>query len=145
MNRLSFIDQIKISWVTGQICSFANKFIPNSTELIYKPKAASCRFLHCVKHIFFHSEFNSHVQRFSISKSHHLGICSLLCFIQTQPSVRNGLPEKVVIDKSGTNRAGLEYLNMLFLISGYFLLLAIEIVNLKYLNIIVEQSHRPIK
>ena len=57
----------------------------------------------------------------------------------------NGLPEKVVIDKSGANRAGLEYLNALFLIGGYFLFLGIEIVDVKYLNNIVEQSHRPIK
>ncbi len=34
---------------------------------------------------------------------------------------------------------------MLFLISGYFLLLAIEIVDLKYLNNIALQSQRPIK
>ncbi len=57
----------------------------------------------------------------------------------------NGLPEKVVIDKSGANRAGLEYLNMLFLISGYFLFLAIEIIDVKYLNNIALQSHRFIK
>ena len=39
----------------------------------------------------------------------------------------NGLPEKVVIDKSGANRAGLEYLNTLFLISGYFLFLGMKL------------------
>ncbi len=57
----------------------------------------------------------------------------------------NGLPEKVVIDKSGANRAGLEYLNMLFLISGYFLFLGIEIIDVKYLNNISLQNHRFIK
>ena len=57
----------------------------------------------------------------------------------------NGLPEKVTIDKSGANRSALEYFNILFIISGLFLLLGIEIRDIKYLNNIVEQSHRPIK
>ncbi len=33
----------------------------------------------------------------------------------------------------------------MFLIGGYFLFLGIEIIDVKYLNNIVEQSHRPIK
>ncbi len=57
----------------------------------------------------------------------------------------NGLPEKVTIDKSGSNRSALEYLNILFILSGLFLFLGIEIRDVKYLNNIVEQSHRPIK
>ncbi len=57
----------------------------------------------------------------------------------------HGLPEKVIIDKSGANRAGLEYLNMLFLISGYFLFLGIEFIDVKYLSNIALQSHRFIK
>ena len=51
----------------------------------------------------------------------------------------------MVIDKSGANRTGLEYLNMLLLIAGFLLFLRIEIVDVKYLNNIVEQSHRRIK
>ena len=57
----------------------------------------------------------------------------------------NGLPEKVTIDKSGANRTALEYFNILFILHGLFLFLGIEIRDIKYLNNIVEQSHRPIK
>ena len=57
----------------------------------------------------------------------------------------NGLPEKVVIDKSGANRSALEYFNMLFCIAMLLPLLGIEILDVKYLNNIVEQSHRRIK
>ena len=32
----------------------------------------------------------------------------------------NGVPEKVVIDKSGANRAGLENINVLFLLLGFW-------------------------
>jgi transposase-like protein len=57
---------------------------------------------------------------------------------------QHGLPEKVVIDKSGSNAAALETLNgMLFFIGavGCF----IEVLQVKYLNNIVEQSHRAVK
>ncbi len=57
----------------------------------------------------------------------------------------NGLPEKVVIDKSGANRSALEYFNMLFFITMRLPMLGIEILDIKYLNNIVEQSHRRIK
>ena len=57
----------------------------------------------------------------------------------------NGLPKKVVIDHSGANRSALDYLNMLFVLAGLFLILAIQILDIKYLNNIVEQSHRKIK
>lgn len=55
----------------------------------------------------------------------------------------NGWPEKVVIDKSGANLAGLQNMNWLLLIHGWFWL--IEICQIKYLNNIVEQDHRFIK
>jgi len=55
----------------------------------------------------------------------------------------NGLPHKVVIDKSWANYAGLENINVLMLASwiGFF----IEICQVKYLNNIIEQDHRFIK
>lgn len=59
----------------------------------------------------------------------------------------NGLPEKVTIDKSGANKAGLDAVN-LQLIALVFLgyaLLQINIRQIKYLNNIVEQDHRGIK
>jgi putative transposase len=59
----------------------------------------------------------------------------------------NGLPEKVTIDKSGANKAGLDAVN-LQLIALVFLgyaLLQINIRQIKYLNNIVEQNHRGIK
>ncbi|MEM8952422.1 MAG: IS6 family transposase, partial [Pseudomonadota bacterium] len=55
----------------------------------------------------------------------------------------NGVPEKVVIDKSGANYAGLENLNLLLMMLGFWRL--IEIIQAKYLNNIIEQDHRFIK
>ncbi|MVA56854.1 IS6 family transposase [Agrobacterium vitis] len=55
----------------------------------------------------------------------------------------NGWPEKVVIDKSGANLAGLQNINSLLLLQGWFWL--IEILQVKYLNNIIEQDHRFIK
>ncbi len=59
----------------------------------------------------------------------------------------NGLPEKVTIDKSGANKAGLDAINLqliIFALLGYTLL-QINIRQIKYLNNIVEQDHRGIK
>ena len=55
----------------------------------------------------------------------------------------NGVPEKVVIDKSGANRAGLLNINIILWFLGFWPL--IEILQVKYLNNIVEQDHRFIK
>ena len=55
----------------------------------------------------------------------------------------NGLPDKVVIDKSGANNAGLENINILLFLTGLFCF--IDILQVKYLNNIVEQDHRFIK
>jgi putative transposase len=55
----------------------------------------------------------------------------------------NGFPDKVVMDKSGANYAGLENINLLLMLAG--LLSFIEILQVKYLNNIVEQDHRFIK
>ena len=55
----------------------------------------------------------------------------------------NGWPEKVVIDKSGANLAGLQNVNWLLLQHGWFWL--VEICQVKYLNNMIEQDHRFIK
>jgi putative transposase len=55
----------------------------------------------------------------------------------------NGWPEKAVIDKSGDNFAGLQNMNRLLLVLGWFWL--IEICQVKYLNNIIKQDHRFIK
>ncbi len=55
----------------------------------------------------------------------------------------NGLPDRVVIDKSGANLAGLQNMNILLILNGWFWL--IEILQVKYLNNIIEQDHRFIK
>ena len=57
---------------------------------------------------------------------------------------QNGLPEKVVIDKSGSNAAALDTINW----SVYFSAMIgcfIEVLQIKYLNNIVKQSHPPVK
>ncbi len=48
-----------------------------------------------------------------------------------------------MIDKSGANNAGLENINILLFITGLFGF--IDILQVKYLNNIVEQDHRFIK
>jgi len=55
----------------------------------------------------------------------------------------NGAPEKVVIDKSGSNLAGLEWANIKLKFSWNATL--IKILQVKYLNNIIEQDHRFIK
>ncbi|KZX98885.1 hypothetical protein A3747_11130 [Sulfitobacter sp. HI0076] len=52
----------------------------------------------------------------------------------------NGWPDRVVIDKSGANAAGLGNMNLLHLLSGWCWL--IEVLQVKYLNNIIEQDHR---
>ena len=55
----------------------------------------------------------------------------------------NGVPEKVVIDKSGANLAGLENINLLLMLLGLWRF--IGILQVKYLNNIIEQDHRFIR
>lgn len=55
----------------------------------------------------------------------------------------NGWPDKVVIDKSGANLAGLMNINSILFLHG--LACFIDIIQVKYLNNIVEQDHRFIK
>lgn len=59
----------------------------------------------------------------------------------------SGLPEKVTIDKSGANKAGIEAINLqlaLITLLGCTLI-QIHIRQIKYLNNIIEQDHRGIK
>ncbi len=55
----------------------------------------------------------------------------------------NGLPRKIVIDKSGANTAGIKAINKM--LKGFSCPIPIEMVRRKYLNKIVEQDHRFIK
>ena len=55
----------------------------------------------------------------------------------------NGWPDKVVIDKSGANMAGLDNMNIALILAGWYWL--IEVLQAKYLNNIIEQDHRFIK
>jgi putative transposase len=54
-----------------------------------------------------------------------------------------GFPDRVVIDKSGANFAGLQNMNCVLILNGWFCL--IEVLQVKYLNNIIEQDHRFIK
>jgi putative transposase len=59
----------------------------------------------------------------------------------------NGLPEKVIIDKSGANLAGLKAINFqieILILLGLSLMQT-QIRQIKHLNNIVEQDHRGIK
>jgi putative transposase len=59
----------------------------------------------------------------------------------------NGLPDKVTMDKSGANKAGMDTINLqlaiLFMLSGIFAQVTVR--QIKYLNNIVEQDHRFVK
>ncbi len=55
----------------------------------------------------------------------------------------NGVPSRIVIDKSGANFAGLRWINISLKLSRTHR--PIEILRVKYLNNIVEQDHRFIK
>ncbi|MCA1288008.1 IS6 family transposase [Salipiger bermudensis] len=55
----------------------------------------------------------------------------------------NGVPDRVVIDKSGANKAGLNTVNEFLYLLG--IPQRIEIIQAKYLNNIIEQDHRFIK
>jgi putative transposase len=56
---------------------------------------------------------------------------------------RNGWPDKVVIDKSGANLAGLDNMNTALILVGRCWL--IEVLQVKSLNNLIEQDHRFIK
>ena len=59
----------------------------------------------------------------------------------------SGMPEKITMDKSGANKAGIDTINlqlaMLFILGAAFMQIGIR--QIKYLNNIVEQDHRFIK
>lgn len=55
----------------------------------------------------------------------------------------NGLPRKIVIDRSGANTAGINEINSM--LRRFGCPIPIEMVRIKYLNNIVEQDHRAIK
>ncbi len=65
----------------------------------------------------------------------------------TKSIVSNGIPEKITIDKSGANFAGLNAINfqIAILASLGFSMMKIQIRQIKYLNNIIEQDHRGIK
>ncbi len=56
----------------------------------------------------------------------------------------NILPEKVVMDKNGANKAGLKNINLYLFLAGCWLSF-IDILQVKYLDNIIEQDHRFIK
>jgi len=55
----------------------------------------------------------------------------------------NGLPRKIVIDRSGANTAGINAINRM--LRRFGCPIPIEMVRIKYLNNMVEQDHRTIK
>ncbi len=58
---------------------------------------------------------------------------------------QNGLSSKVVIDGSKGNYAALDSMNIQLWLTGFFMFSLLEILDIKYLNSIVEQSHRWVK
>lgn len=58
-------------------------------------------------------------------------------------AIANGVPDRVVIDKSGANLAGLQAVNVILKLTGTGK--TIKILQVKYTNNILEQDHRFIK
>ncbi len=62
-------------------------------------------------------------------------------------SENSGIPDKVTMDKTGANKAGIDTINLhlalLFMLTGVFIQITIR--QIKYLNIIVEQDRRFVK
>ncbi|GAL10997.1 mobile element protein [Vibrio astriarenae] len=58
---------------------------------------------------------------------------------------QHGLPDKVVIDGGKSNYVAIDAMNSQLWLTGIFMLSLIEILDIKYLNNIVEQSHRWVK
>jgi len=56
---------------------------------------------------------------------------------------QHGLPEKVTMDKSGANKAGIDKMNLLLLFTGIFHQIIVR--RIKYLNNLLKQDHRGIK
>ncbi len=59
----------------------------------------------------------------------------------------HGLPEKVTLDKSGANKAGIDAINLQLILCFLcgLALMQIAVRQIKYLNNIIEQDHRSIK
>lgn len=57
---------------------------------------------------------------------------------------QHGLPEIVVVDKSGENAAALHTINISLWLSRHMLFM-IEVLAIKYLNNIVDKNHRKVK
>ena len=55
----------------------------------------------------------------------------------------NGIPEKIVIDKSGANKAGIREVNKI--LKRFGCPVSVQTVQSKYLNNLIEQDHRFIK
>ncbi len=59
----------------------------------------------------------------------------------------NGFPEKITMDRSGANKAGIDEINLLLFFVSLLIktIFQIEVRQIKYLNNVVEQDHRAIK
>ena len=60
---------------------------------------------------------------------------------------QHGLPEKVTMDKSGANKAGIDTINLFLAVISATLQIIFQITvrQIKYLNNIIEQDHRAVK
>jgi putative transposase len=95
------------------------------------------------KWVYWYRAIDKHDDTLDFMLSEHRDEAPATAFFK-QAIDNNGLPHKVVMDKSGANYAGLENINLLMLLAswvGFF----IEICQVKYLNNIIEQDHRFIK
>jgi putative transposase len=91
--------------------------------------------------MYFYRAVNKHGKTLDFMLSEHRDESAATDFF-ARAIENNGWAEKVVIDKSGANLAGLQNTNWLLLHDWFWL---IEVLQVKYLNNMVEQDHRFIK
>jgi putative transposase len=94
------------------------------------------------KWTFFYRAIDKHGKTLDFMLSEHRDEAAATAFF-SRAFGNNGFPNKVVIDKSGANLAGLQNMNCLLILNGWYWL--IDILRVKYLNNIIEQDHRFIK
>ncbi|MCF1432606.1 IS6 family transposase [Agrobacterium vitis] len=94
------------------------------------------------KWMYFYHAVDKHGKTLNFMLSEHRAEAAATDFF-ARTIENNGWPDKVVIDKSGAILAGLQNMNLLLLLQGWFW--PIEMCQVKYLNNIIGQDNRFIK
>lgn len=94
------------------------------------------------KWVYLYRAINKHGNTLEFMLSRHRDKAAARLFFK-RAIVTNGIPSRIVIDKNGANLAGLLQINLGLKFSRTYQ--PIDILQVKYLNNIIEQDHRFIK